>query len=665
MATLRLPWTFQAAGILLALSGSASAQFNQAPGNPFPVAMSPGPSPRSVVVGNFNGNSTPAIAVANQVTNTVIVLTGNGTGGFPTLPGVTVQLGGTPTSMAAGDFNNDGWTDLAITTAPISTSGITTGTVTVLLNNKSGGFEPATMYPVGNNPSSVAVVGNFNGDPYPNLVIANRDSGNVTVLLNDKTGLFPTANTCPAGTSPSSVAVGDFNADGYPDLAIANELDNTVTVLKGDGMGGFTAFPASPFTVGSNPAAVVVADFNGDGNLDFATANLGGNNVTVLLGNGTGGFTPAPVSPVVQGTAPVSMVVGDFNGDYIPDLAIADSGANNVTVLLGDGTGGFKPGPGSPYTVGGIPVSVAVGDFNSDGLPDLVVANSGGTITVLLNAFTVTPTMMSAASYSAAAPVAPGSLVSIFGTDSAITAALPSAPSNTCLGNLMVTLNDFSGVKTPLSLFYVAPAPTSLGPIQINGPVQINAQIPQTVATGAASFTVSIFAPPPTPPVTTPPTPPIAPCKTSQTGIAQKGAITVAAVAPALFSANGTGKGVASGMVSDLITGKTVNVAMCPITMPLCVAPSFVFNPIPDVLSGGSVLVLYGTGIENRPALSAVSVTIGSQTLPVLYAGPSLVFPGVDQVNVALPSSLAGSGTVYVTVSISGTTSNQVTLYIQ
>jgi hypothetical protein len=567
--------------------------------------------------------------------------------------------------MAAGDFNNDGWTDLAITTAPISTSGITTGTVTVLLNNKSGGFAPATMYPVGNYPSSVAV-GDFNKDGYPDLAIANRDSGNVTVLLNNQSGGFTLpGGTFEVGNSPSSVAVGDINADGYLDLVIANEFDNTVTVLEGTGTGTFTAFPASPFTVGSNPACVVVADFNGDGNLDFATANLSGNNVTVLLGNGTGGFTPAPASPAVQGTAPVSMVVGDFNGDYIPDLAIADSGANNVTVLLGDGTGGFKPGPGSPYTVGGIPVSVAVGDFNSDGLPDLVVANSGGTITVLLNAFTVTPTMMSAASYSAAAPVSPGSLVSIFATDSAITAALPSAPSNTCLGNLMVTLNDFSGVKTPLSLFYVAPAPTSLGPIQINGPVQINAQIPQTVATGAASFTVSIFAPPPTPPVTTPPTPPIAPCKTPQTGIAQKGAITVAAVAPALFSANGTGKGVASGMVSDLITGKTVNVAMCPITAPKCLAPAFIFNPIPDVLSGGSVLVLYGTGIENRPALSAVSVTIGSQTLPVLYAGPSLVFPGVDQVNVALPSSLAGSGTVYVTVSISGTTSNQVTLYIQ
>ena len=655
----RVPWTFQAVGILLALSSSLSAQFTMAPGSPFQVG-SPGSSSISVVVGNFNGNSAPLIAVANKIDNSVTLLAGDGTGGFTPL-GTPILLGATPTSMAVGDFNHDGYDDLAITTVT-TINGINIGTVTVLLNNKSGGFTlPFSTLPVGNFPSSVAV-GTFRiGDTVPDLVIANRDSDTVTVLLNNGNGGFPSGNTFSVETGigarkgPSSVAVGDFNGDGIPDLAIANEYDNTITVLKGDGTGGFTAFPASPFTVGYNPACVVVADFNGDGNLDLATANLSSSNVTVLLGNGIGGFTPAPASPAVQGIAPVSMAVGDFNGDYIPDLAIADSSSNNVTVLLGNGTGGFKTGPGSPYAVMGTnPVSLAVGDFNADGVPDLVVVDSGdNNANVLLNTITTTPVMVSAASYSATAPVAPGSIVSIFGTDAAITqpplsAMLP----NTCLGNIGVTLTDFSGAKTPLQLFYLGPAQKSY-----LGPIQINAQIPQTVATGAASFSISIYAPP----TTTTPTP----CSTLQTGIAQKGSITVAAVAPALFSANGTGKGVALGMVLDLITGKSASVfTTCP-PGGSCVPPALIPNPIPDVAAGGSFLVLYGTGIENRPLLSAVTVTIGSQTLPVLYAGSSPGYPLLDQVNVALPASLAGSGTVYVTVSISGTTSNQVALNIQ
>ena len=620
MARHRVPWTFQAVGILLALSGSASAQFTPAP-NPFPV----GHSPKSVVAGNFNGNSTPSIAVANQLDNTVTLLSGNGTGGF-IFPGRTFAVGQCPSSMAVGDFNKDNYQDLVITNE-------CDNTVTVLLNDENGGFQPAqgSPFPVGNGPSSVAV-GDFDGDGHLDLAIANRDSNNVTVLLGVKGGGFQPAqgSPFPVGNSPSSVAVGDFNGDKIPDLAITNELDNTVTVLLGNPSGGFRAATASPFPLGNDPFFVVVADFNGDGNLDLATANLSGNNVTVLLGNGTGGFTPAPASPAVQGTKPVSMVVDDFNGDYIPDLAIADFNSNNVTVLLGDGKGGFKPGPGSPYAVGTNPVSVAEGDFNTDGVPDLAIVDSkDDDVTVLLNTFTTTPVMVSAASYSPTAPVAPGSMVSIFGTDSAATKMPAPAPLTTCLEGISVTIKDFSGVKSSLPLFYA-------GPTQIYvGPTQINAEIPPTAATGAATFTIS--------------TSPSMDCSVPQTGVAQKGSITLAAVAPGLFSANGKGKGLASGYVWDLVKGVSGYVSA---------------SPIPDVEAGGSILALYGTGIHNRTELSDVTVTIGSQTLPALYAGPGPA-PGVDQVNVALPSTLAGSGTVYVTVSIAGTTSNQVTLYIQ
>src|SRR5208283_3700267 len=153
------------------------------------------------------------------------------------------------------------------------------------------------------------------------------------------------------GSGPQSVAVGDFNGDGKLDLAIANRGSNTVTVLLGNGTGGFKAAPGSPFPAGTQPYSVAVGDFNGNGKRDLAIANGGSNNKTVLLGNGMGGFTPAPKSPFTVGTQPYSVAVGEFSGDDKTDLAIANNASFNVTVLLGNGSGGFTAGPGSPLTV--------------------------------------------------------------------------------------------------------------------------------------------------------------------------------------------------------------------------------------------------------------------------------------------------------------------------
>src|ERR1039457_168529 len=116
----------------------------------------------------------------------------------------------------------------------------------------------------------------------------------------------------------------------------------------------FTAAPGSPFPVGTQPYSIAAADFNGDGKIDIAVANSGSNNVTVLLGNGAGGFTSASGSPFPAGSQPYSVVVGDFNGDGKPDLAIANNLSQNLPILLGNGAGGFTPAPGSPVSLGSI-----------------------------------------------------------------------------------------------------------------------------------------------------------------------------------------------------------------------------------------------------------------------------------------------------------------------
>ena len=343
-------------------------------------------------MGDFNGDGAPDLAFTNEVDNTVSVVLGNGGGGFTPAPGSPFGVGATPRSIAVGDFNGDGAPDLAV-------ANVNHSTVSVLLGNGAGGFTPAAGSPVnvGVNPAFVAV-GYFNGDGAADLAVANASDNTVSVLLGNGSGGFTPAPGSPVGgvVEPFSIAVSDFNGDGVPDLAVANNGDSSVSVLLGNGSGGFTPAVGSPFAVGYVPRSVVVGDFNGDGVADLAVANYGDDNLSVLLGNGSGGFTPAVGSPFPVGHWPRSVAVGDFNADGVADLAVANLGDSNVSVLLGNGVGGFTPTSGSPFGIGSGPCSVVVTDFNGDGAPDLAVANrDGNTVSMLLNQFTRADLMIS------------------------------------------------------------------------------------------------------------------------------------------------------------------------------------------------------------------------------------------------------------------------------
>lgn len=237
----------------------------------------------------------------------------------------------------------------------------------------------SSRFAAGAAPGSVEVA-DFNGDRKPDVAVANEQSGTVTVLLGDGKGGLTAAkgSPFPAGHQPNDIAVGDFNHDAKLDLAFANHEEKHLTVLLGDGRGGFTPAPGSPFAVDVRPHThgVAAADLNGDGNLDLVTDSWGTDQVTVLFGDGKGGFK-TPGMLLSAGKHPYQRVrTADVNGDGRADILTTNLEGDNVTILLADGKGGFKPSAGSPFPCGDSPFFVAVGDLNGDGKPDLAIVNA-------------------------------------------------------------------------------------------------------------------------------------------------------------------------------------------------------------------------------------------------------------------------------------------------
>jgi hypothetical protein len=353
---------------LYVLSGAVFAhatQFLEAP------QYATGANPQAVASGDFNGDGTLDLVVANSTSNTVSVLLGNGNGTYRAQ--VTYPTGVSPEGVAVADFNGDGYLDFAVTNSA-------SNTISIFLGNGDGTFKPKVDYATGNKPQGVAV-GNFSGNSTVDLAVTNAGDNTVGVLLGQGDGTFKAQATYRTGVNPYAIAVGDFNNDGIPDLAIANNNNNDViSVLLGNGNGTFQAQLQYP--TGNTPVAVALGDFNGDGNLDIAVADQQGNTVSILLGNGKGAFATHVDYPT--SAFPTAITATDLNGDGNLDLAVSSGDGNTVTILWGNGDGTFQ-GQLNCGT-GDIPYSVISGDFNNDGHTDLAVANSGSnSVSIILN----------------------------------------------------------------------------------------------------------------------------------------------------------------------------------------------------------------------------------------------------------------------------------------
>jgi VCBS repeat protein/PASTA domain-containing protein/FG-GAP repeat protein len=332
-----------------------------------------GRSPASVAIGDLSGDGKPDLATANDAT--VSVLLNRGDGSFQGKH--DYRTGPRPMSVAIGDLNRDGKPDVAV-------ANYRAHTVSVLANRGDGSLQPKVDYATGFSPLSLAI-GDLSGDGKPDLATANLDAGRVSVLLNRGDGSFQTKLDYATGDAPRSVAIGDLSGDSKPDLATAND-HQTVSVLLNEGDGSFQASVEYGTRTGEGDSnAIAIGDLNGDGTADLATANIGFRgygSVFVFINRGGGTFR-APRHFKTGLFEPTSVAIADLNGDGRADMATANRGVAAVSLLLNTGEGRFQAK--LDYRPGGA-WSVRIGDLNGDRRPDLASAIADeNNVSVLLN----------------------------------------------------------------------------------------------------------------------------------------------------------------------------------------------------------------------------------------------------------------------------------------
>jgi uncharacterized protein (TIGR03437 family) len=599
------------------LSGLGQEQFSGPPISLVPNYPAADTLFDAMATADVNGDGIPDLVSVDFVGH-VSVLLGAGDGSFQPSFQFTFTSG-LPYGLVVADFNRDGRPDLAVVGSGYAPG--SSGEVDILLGNGDGTFQQPirSVAPMG---AFALFAGYFHDDGKLDLAVLVSQEGagvsdSVLILIGKGDGTFIAGDTYPVGPWAHSVVAGDFNGDGKLDLVVADAGtyakslgDGNISFLAGKGDGTFQAPSVIGVNVANNvgPYSMIAADFNGDGKLDLALtlcndADPGGGLVT-MLGRGDGTFQP----PTFYAVEAVTVYAGDLNGDGIPDLIV--SGFSGLHYLLGNGDGSFAPPV--QFSSDGFTLyaesPLALADFNRDGKLDVAAIDSAG-IDTFLNAATPTAgvTVVSAASLTPG-PIAPDSIATAFGKSLPATAA-------------SISIKDSTGATFSTSVLYASAN-------------QINFVIPAGLDAGPVTFTIQ---------------------SAGGSSTAQSASVLIAPVAPSLFTVNDTG--LAAAYVTHVAPGGAST------NEPILTLKNGVYTPVPiDVTSGQTYLILFGTGIRNGVGFQATSSAqeIGA----VLYAGPQPSFQGLDQVNLLLPPTLAGSGCINVLVASETLASNTVFMCI-
>jgi hypothetical protein len=341
-----------------------------------------GNEPYSVVAADLKGDGRLALICANEADNTLTVLTNDGSGDFGS--NVTYKVGNSPKSVIAADVNGDGRVDVVC-------ANFGDNTLTVFTNDGTGGLVLACVTNTilsgyADNEPNQLVAADLNGDGKVDIITANgqNSSGSLSMLTNNGSGGFNLANTLPLPGPAQSVTAANLNLDGHLDLICPNLNAGRLYICTNNGSGAYKI--SAILTVGSTPNSVVAADLNGDHKMDLVCLNNGGattsGSLTVFTNNGSGGF--GLNATYNAGNKPTSVTAADLTGKGSPDLICAIYGGTSLMIYTNNGNGTF--GLAASPTVGNKPYAVIAADVNNDGKFDLICPNRlDGTVSVLVN----------------------------------------------------------------------------------------------------------------------------------------------------------------------------------------------------------------------------------------------------------------------------------------
>lgn len=361
------------------------------------VDYSTGTVPQGVCIGDIDGDGKPDVVTADSSAGTISVLQNTASSGSvsPTSLASKVDFaaGSSTQDVVLADLDGDGKIDVVASNAG-------SNTVSVFRNVSSGGSIGAGTlsaridFATGSQPHGVAVA-DIDGDGKPEIITADRGGNSISVLRNTSSvGVlsFNSKVDNPTGSTPNGVAVGDFNSDGKPDIATANEGGNSISVFQNNSSAGALSLASKvDFATASTTKSVAVADVDGDGALDIAATNAGGSSVSVLRNAGVGGsisissFASKVDFPL--GSQPHGLQLSDLDGDGRIDLVTANYGASTMSVLQNTSSSGSVAFNGAVDFGTGLGVeNIAIADLDGDGKPDVTTSDGGAnTISVFRN----------------------------------------------------------------------------------------------------------------------------------------------------------------------------------------------------------------------------------------------------------------------------------------